>query len=397
MCLSVFVVTVSAGGGMNFTDVKKTDWFYDNLETAYEDGLINGRSDKIFDPKANLTYAEAVKLAACMYQRYHHGSVTLTNGSPWYQTYVDYCLEKGIITKNYDWTAYATRAGYMEIFANALPDDMFTVTSSVPDGSIPDVPVSHPYAAAIYKLYRAGIVQGVDEAHHCSPDSNISRAEVAVILCRMMYKPTRITIDLGKDLTISSQPKDCTVERGGIAEFTVSVKDGMAPYSYQWLYSSDNGATWNKYSSGTTNRIAFTVDNFSWLYRCVITDAFGHVAETRFVRAIEEIKVFEFTEQPSDVVASVGDVITLKAPVTGGKAPLTYQWQYRHIPSGKSEYTDWMTPGKWASGRTTAEFSFVMMPDDVTEKYQYRCVVRDNEGDTLVSRTVSIIPKSLRR
>ena len=47
-------------------------------------------------------------------------------------------------------------------------------------------------AAAIYKLYRAGIVQGIDAAHNCNPDSNIKRSEVAAILTRMMNDEARI-------------------------------------------------------------------------------------------------------------------------------------------------------------------------------------------------------------
>ena len=180
-----------------FTDIKESDWFYNNVKIAYQSGLINGSSPTTFSPNNNLTYAEAVKLAACMYQLYTTGSVSLTNDSPnWYQSYVDYAKKNKIINKDYDWTAQATRAGYMEIFANALPDNALPAINSVADGSIPDVPATHPNAAAIYKLYRAGIVQGVDVAHNCNPSSNISRSEVAAILTRMMDKSARVKFSL---------------------------------------------------------------------------------------------------------------------------------------------------------------------------------------------------------
>ncbi|NLT57915.1 MAG: hypothetical protein GXX99_03010 [Clostridiales bacterium] len=179
-----------------FDDVSPSDWFYSDVKTAYEFGLINGTSDTAFSPNSNLTYAEAVKLAACMHQTHREGAVTLENGSPWYQPYVEYANANQIIGQAYDWNAPATRAGYMEIFARALPDSALAAINAVGDGAIPDVPSTHPSAAAIYRLYRAGILQGVDAAHNCSPDSTIRRSEVAAILTRMMDSSTRIRYQL---------------------------------------------------------------------------------------------------------------------------------------------------------------------------------------------------------
>ena len=179
-----------------FTDVKETDWYYGAVKAAWETGLINGKTPSAFVPGGNLTYAEAVKLAACMHQLYTTGEVTLEGGSPWYQSYVDYAKEKNIISGDYEWNAPATRAGYMAIFANALPEDAFQAINDIEDGAIPDVAADHQQAAAIYALYRAGIIQGVDSAHNCSPDSNIKRGEVATIIIRMMNEDERVEFSI---------------------------------------------------------------------------------------------------------------------------------------------------------------------------------------------------------
>ena len=154
--------------------------------------LIDGRTPTTFCPAENMTYAEAVALAARMHQLYTAGAITLKNGEPWYQSYVDYAKANGIISKDYDWKAPATRAGYIEIFANALPDEAFKVINDIADGFVPDVPADHPQAAAIYKMYRAGILQGVNAAYNCNPEANIKRSEVAAILTRMMNPDARI-------------------------------------------------------------------------------------------------------------------------------------------------------------------------------------------------------------
>ena len=188
-----FTLTVTASvASFPFTDVPATAWYYDDVMIAWEQDLINGKTATLFVPNDDLTYAEAVKLAACMHQLYTTGSVTLANSTdpiPWYMNYVTYAKNNGIINRDYVWNDSATRAGYMEIFASALPDSAFNQINMI--GYIPDVPVTHPQAAAIYKLYRAGIVQGVDAAHNCEPDSNIKRSEVAAILTRMMNETTR--------------------------------------------------------------------------------------------------------------------------------------------------------------------------------------------------------------
>ena len=111
MCFSL--MTVSFAAEMNFTDVKSSDWFYSDVKSAVEMGLVNGKSATTYAPNDNLTYAEAIKLAACMNMIYTQGEINIKAGSPWYKPYVDYCVEYNIIDKEYDYTSNATRAGYM--------------------------------------------------------------------------------------------------------------------------------------------------------------------------------------------------------------------------------------------------------------------------------------------
>lgn len=197
LCLALTMVpTVLADNP--FADVSFDAWYYNDVDRAYSMDLINGKTATTFAPQDNLTYAEAAKLAACMHQRATVGSVTLTNGNPWYQTYVDYCWENGIISRDYAWEMNATRGGYMEIFANALPEENLAEINFVADGAIPDVSSDHTQAEAIYKLYRAGILQGNDDEHNCNPYASIRRSEVAAILTRMMDADMRIEFTLGE-------------------------------------------------------------------------------------------------------------------------------------------------------------------------------------------------------
>lgn len=319
LTMSFSIVTASFANDINFSDVTKDDWFYDDIKTVVEMGLINGKSNDRYAPNDNLTYAEAIKLAACMNQFYTSGAVTLANGNPWYQPYVDYCMTKGIIDKTYNYEESATRAGYMTIFANALPDEALQAINTVPDNAIPDVPVTKDYASAVYKLYRAGILNGVDDEYNCEPLVNISRKEVAVIVARMMYEKKRthftiVQIDTEQSdedntkqgenleyvdnetttfeaLIFSKTPSDVTVYCGETATFQTEVLSGRKPFTYRWQYLKDG--SWIDFedtadektsitgATETTLTVVNSVPDVTEL-RCVVTDSVGkeHATQT---------------------------------------------------------------------------------------------------------------------
>lgn len=185
-----------------FVDVNTTtgSWYYSDVLLAVQLGLVNGKSATEYKPGDNITFAEVIKLAAAMHQVYTDGAVSLQPSSgvgvQWYQSYVDYCKQNGIISKDYNYTQNVTRADYMSIFANALPDEALPIINKIPDNAIPDVSMNVSYAKSVYKLYRAGILQGTGSDHACTPYNEISRAEVACILTRMMYQERRISFDM---------------------------------------------------------------------------------------------------------------------------------------------------------------------------------------------------------
>ena len=353
LCLTMlmsFMTVANAEHYSNFTDVKSDSWYYEDVDNAVRLGIINGKTETKFAPDDNLTYAEAIKLAACMYQLYKDGSVYLVpGGSPWYQIYVDYAKEHGIITENFsekipDVNVKATRAGYMEIFASALPDEALKGINNVPDGSIPDVPMVHESSAGIYKLYRAGILAGVNTKHNCKPEDNIKRSEVAAIITRMMDETKRVTFsieiieepdieepkleipadaepapeikedeksaetpDMYAPFEIEVQPVQIEgADEGDELEYTVKATGGKTPYTYQWVsrgwHNQTTAINENEYAKGTkTNTLTmiFDIDNpFSSQFCCKVTDALGQEVTSDYVTLPEQAFVFI----PEDVV-----------------------------------------------------------------------------------------------
>lgn len=179
-----------------FNDVAD-QWYAPYVQLAYEYGLVNGTSPTSFSPEKNLTIAEAIKLASCLHSIYYTGLADFRNGTPWYEPYVDYAMQNNIIPKPFDdYNAYATRADFATIFMSALPEEALSKKNEIDDNAIPDVTIGMPFASAVYKLYRAGVLTGSDSAGTFYPHSNITRDAVAAIATRMAIPAYRQTLSL---------------------------------------------------------------------------------------------------------------------------------------------------------------------------------------------------------
>ncbi len=176
-----------------FTDVNYGDWFYENVRSAYLYGLMAGTGNGRFNVLGKVTVAEAVTVAARLHSIFYTGSENFVqSGDVWYQVYVDYAQNNGIMTHTYDdFTRPATRWEFAELLAHAFPADALPAINDISWGAIPDVDTSAPWAEAVYRLYRAGILTGVDSSGSFQPDASISRAEIAALVTRMAVPDLR--------------------------------------------------------------------------------------------------------------------------------------------------------------------------------------------------------------
>jgi hypothetical protein len=206
-----------------FPDVSSTSWYAEYVKNAYELGLMVGSGDG-FNPTGNLTIAEALVLACRLNSLYYGGTGVFQQGSPWYQVYVDYAIEKNmIVAGQYDYKAPATRLQFATILCSALPAEALTIINSVPEGAIPDV-VSD---AAVYTLYRAGILTGNDDLGTFHPESNIARSEVAAIVTRMAISELRKTVSLQPQQTTPVADPHETYKRAFNSVVDIVKKDGV--------------------------------------------------------------------------------------------------------------------------------------------------------------------------
>lgn len=197
-----------------FQDVNTEDWFYENVKSVNELGLMIGRDPAFFGTEGNMTVAEAMTIAARLHAIYHTGVAEFTQERIWYQVYTDYCLANGIADPGqYDLDVPVTRAQFAVIFANAFPDEALEAVNTVEDNAIPDVKFGDSCAIAVYTLYRAGILTGNDQNGTFAPDSYIRRSEAAAIVTRMALPELRQTVTLGT-VTVEALPEVVETDTG---------------------------------------------------------------------------------------------------------------------------------------------------------------------------------------
>lgn len=182
-----------------FSDVAVTNTFADNVQTAYELGLMQGESSNYFGVKENLSRLAALIVACRINAIYTAGSdaIESTYTGTIQERYLQYAKANGIYTLFSDWTATATRAEFALILSSALPDAALPEINTIADGAIPDVSASASAYRAIYRLYRAGVLTGSNSSGSFDPTADITRGAAAAIATRMVSTALRRSLTLG--------------------------------------------------------------------------------------------------------------------------------------------------------------------------------------------------------
>jgi len=229
-----------------FTDVPESAWFAEAVRSAFERGLISGRSPGAFDPHGQITIAETIRLSASIHRLFHSGSMEFPGGSPWYMPYVDYAHRNGFrIGAFRSFNVPVTRGDFAVIMANALPDEALTPINRIADGGIPDVFESFSYGRAVYMLYRAGVLIGSDSEGTFFPSRTLSRAEAAMIINRMVDADARVLLP-ARDVPLTSER---IYEIASPAVFLINIfdEDGEFLKHGSGFFISDDGLAVTNY------------------------------------------------------------------------------------------------------------------------------------------------------
>lgn len=198
-----------------YSDVKETDWFYENAKFCYEVGLITG-SDVGFEPNGTLLVEQAVALAARMNQALTGDPIPQRQaGQSWSAPYVDYLKGLGVTVPD-DLTRGATRLEFVTIMSAILPDHVLPAINHVtvlPDTDDPDV----------LRFYNAGILVGNDSYGTFAPQSTLLRSECAGLVSRVARTSLRKAVTLA-DYT--------PFKAAGLEPVTVLFQNGVTAKDY---------------------------------------------------------------------------------------------------------------------------------------------------------------------
>ena len=203
-----------------FNDVDGTEWYAMYVENACNYGFLQGKSANAFDPSGLLTLGEAVTLAARLMSIYKTGAADFAESIPFYTAYADYALANGIISSHGDYGSIASRARFAELIYKALPSEAFPEINDVQDYSICDVTPDTGYGAAVYALYRAGVLAGSDRYGTFFPDSSLTRAEACAIMVRLAAPAVRLRMTLPDQI-----PAETIFRRSSSAVFLIETFD----------------------------------------------------------------------------------------------------------------------------------------------------------------------------
>ena len=174
-----------------FTDVAESDWFYDAVRYAYENGLMGGVGDNLFAPNNPTTRAQLVTI---LYRL--EGEPAVTGQSPftdveadtWYTDAVTWAAEEGVVN-GVSATQFApgnniTREQLATILFRYAQAKGYDVSPRADLSGFPDAGDILPYAQeAMAWAVAEGLLQGFED-DTLRPQGNATRAQIATILMR---------------------------------------------------------------------------------------------------------------------------------------------------------------------------------------------------------------------
>lgn len=186
-------------GKLPFTDVRESDWFYEDVAFAYENGLFAGTSDTTFSPNASMTRA---MLVTVLYRLEGQPAVNGRSGfsdvqyNGYYEDAVTWAADNGIVngtsTTTFSPNANVTREQMAAILYRYAQHKKYnTAASSGLNGFTDYASVSGYAAASLEWAVAEKLVNG--SAGKLMPTGNATRAQVAAILHRFVENVAKTT------------------------------------------------------------------------------------------------------------------------------------------------------------------------------------------------------------
>lgn len=194
LCLALVslpMTALAANSSMPFTDVKKTDWYYDTVQYAYDNNLMNGTSATAFSPEGATTRGMIVTILYRL-EGEPAAKATVTfrdvGRNAWYYDAVNWAAANGIVS-GYGGNLFGpddpiTREQLATILYRYSQYRGYDTSASGRTSSFSDSARISSYAfVSMNWAVSKGLLSGVSTST-LAPSGNADRAQVATILMR---------------------------------------------------------------------------------------------------------------------------------------------------------------------------------------------------------------------
>lgn len=195
-------LALPARAAATFNDIPASHWSYSYVQTASNNGWVNGVGSGKYNPNGNVSAAEWYTMAL----RMAYGKDTLDSvevpanelyANKWYAKTMEYAIDEllfvysGGVTGSTvgqvmtDMESNISREKMAASIWNILKDYGYKA-GDLSAVSIPDMgTVNQGYQYGVKVAYSTGILQGVDSTGKFDPKASMTRAQAATVLCRL--------------------------------------------------------------------------------------------------------------------------------------------------------------------------------------------------------------------
>lgn len=183
--VSLFVITsivsVAAEGekSAGFKDLPNTHWAAASVYKVAGKGIIKGKPGNLFDPNANVTRAEFIKMVALAAEM----EIPQQSGGKWFDPYVSVVAKEKIYNSSdfKSWTEPSTRLDMARFIVRALDPKLRNASDK----------------ELMYEATKRGIIRGLDKGE-LGVNEKSTRAQAAVIIDRMLSVKDGKTLEADK-------------------------------------------------------------------------------------------------------------------------------------------------------------------------------------------------------
>jgi uncharacterized repeat protein (TIGR02543 family) len=188
------VAPIGATSASNpFKDVRSTDWFYDAVQYAQQNGIFSGTSKDMFSPRGTMTRAMYVtvlgRIAGVDVSKYTTSAFSDVLLTAWYAPYMQWAVENditsGTSSDKFSPNATLSREMMATLTLRYFESQHIAYQSSNSVTTQPNdiADVSLWARDAVLKLWQAGVLTG-DQNGNFNPKSSATRAEAAAFSMR---------------------------------------------------------------------------------------------------------------------------------------------------------------------------------------------------------------------